>query len=103
MTVGDWVSSRAGGAPPSLLNGVRQALGKEAGRPAAQAPGVLLDVAVRDLRSWLAGDATSRSAAVPLLTIDALATLAMEAAADDPVALNEFAEKAIHTIAEANP
>ena len=103
MTVGDWVSSRAADAPATLVDGVREALGSEAGHASDRAPAVLLDATLRELKAWLTTGGASRSAAVPLLTIDALATLAMEAAAEEPGVLDEFANRAIQRIAKVKP
>ena len=98
MTVGDWVADRGSGAPARLLDGVRQALGPQGSRPASAASEVLLGVAERELAAWLAEESGGRAGAVPLLTIDALVTLALEAAADRPDEIDAIAEDAIRRL-----
>lgn len=98
MTVGEWVADRGSGAPARLLDGVRGALGPEASRPASVASEVLLGVAERELAAWLAEESGGRAGAVPLLTIDALVTLALEAAADRPDEIDAIAEHAIRRL-----
>ena len=98
MTVGDWVADRGSGAPARLLDGVRQALGPQGSRPASAASEVLLGVAERELVAWLTEESGGRAGAVPLLTIDALVTLALEAAADRPDEIDAIAEDAIRRL-----
>ena len=91
MTIADWLTDREADAPPELLDAAREALGRDAARPAAEAAPVLLDAAERELATWLNDDAGGRAGAVPLLTIDALVTLALEAAADAPAGIDAVA------------
>jgi hypothetical protein len=95
VTIADWLSDRGTGAPAQLVDGVRDALGPEGSRPAAEAAEVLIDVTERELAKWLAEDPPSRTGAVPLLTIDALVTLALEAAAERPGDIDAIAERAL--------
>jgi hypothetical protein len=98
VTVGEWLADRGSGAPAPLLDGVREALGPEGSRPASAVSEVLLDVAERELAAWLAEESGGRAGAVPLLTIDALVTLALEAAADRPDEIDAIAEDAIRRL-----
>jgi hypothetical protein len=99
VTVGEWVADRGSGGPAPLLDGVREALGRDGSRPVSAATEVLLGVAERELAAWLVEESGGRAGAVPLLTIDALVTLALEAAADRPDAVDAIAEDAIRRLA----
>jgi hypothetical protein len=95
VTIADWVAERGTGAPAQLRAGVRVALGSDGSRPVTEAAEVLLGVAERDLALWLTNDSASRAGAVPLLTIDVLVTLALEAAAEHRVDVDAVADAAI--------
>jgi hypothetical protein len=59
-----------------------------------------MNAAARELSTVLAASPMSRSAALSLLTADAFATYAFEAAADDPATLPARAEAAMKLLAE---
>ena len=86
----DWLTARAGAAPPSLCKAMHAAL--DAGRADGSVAAVLCDAALHALESALqAGD--DRAAAWHLLAADALLTAACEAAVDDPGAASEVAQR----------
>ncbi|HSJ62623.1 MAG TPA: hypothetical protein VK922_01835 [Gemmatimonadaceae bacterium] len=95
MTIGDWVQERSALVPATLRAGISEALGSTASRPAAEAADALLDAAERRLAEFLPRGATARDGAVPLLTIDALITFALEAASECPEALAARAREAM--------
>jgi hypothetical protein len=95
VTIADWLQERSALVPAALRDEVVEALGTAAGRPAAEAADALLDAAERRLADFLPRGAAARNGAVPLLTIDALITFALEAAADRPEELEERARQAM--------
>jgi hypothetical protein len=99
VTVAEWVAERAGEVPAPLLAGVHEALGSAAGRPAHDAADALLDAAERRLVEFVPGGADVRGGALPLLTIDALITFALEAAADRPDEMDSRARRAMLRLA----
>ena len=97
MTVSRWLDTRTPPPPSLLTERLRNALGDDASRTAAEASDIclaaaeaivcrLLDgVTVREARDW----------ALDLLTADALVTYAFEAASERP---EELAERAAHAM-----
>jgi hypothetical protein len=95
VTVADWVARESSGVPVPLLDAVLAALGSSGGEPAAEAFDVLLELAERRLADLLAHDVLTREGAVPLLTIDAIVTWMLEAAADRPDEIDERSRRAM--------
>ena len=91
---GDRVSQGNPPPPKELEAAMRSALNDN---PAPSATEVL-DAAERLLDSVLRTDCETRSAALDLLTVDALMTHALEIAARDPKLLDEFPELAMRRI-----
>jgi hypothetical protein len=101
MTVGRWLSDRNTGAPERLVTRIDEALGPRRHAPRAEATTVCLDAADALLRDLLARGSTGRDVALDLLTVDALATYAFEAASDDPATLAACATQAARRFASA--
>lgn len=99
MTVAEWVLDRAPGAPSSLTGAVCMALGIEGEYPAARAADVLMHAAERALAQFVASGAQARDGALPLLTIDALVTFALEAEAERPDEIEDRARRAMIRLA----
>lgn len=100
MTLRDWLR-RAPTAPDELLARVEQTLGSRSDMDAAQSSTVCIDAAEELLRELLTRSSTGRETALDLLTVDALATYAFEAASDDPESLPERAGEAMVRFAAA--
>lgn len=84
MTVADWVGARTAGAPAPLVAALHAALGSSGSEPDERAGDLLLALAERRLAAFLPEGAMARDGATELLVIDALTTLALEAAAGAP-------------------
>lgn len=82
MTVADWIVERVPQSPVDLHQRLLAMIGQGARRPADETMSVCLDAASRELRALLAAHRFEREAALDLLTIDALVTLAFEHAAE---------------------
>lgn len=95
MTVREWLRQRTPTAPPDLLARVHETLGSRCDTDAAHASAVCVDAADELLREVLTRPSTGRETALDLLTVDALATYAFEAASDNPESLHERAEAAM--------
>jgi hypothetical protein len=80
--MGEWLDGELGGVPPELAARIRRSLatGWES-LSLASAPRALCDAATAELRALLEQGCESRTAAAPLLTVDALVTLACQALA----------------------
>lgn len=95
MSEGDWLARHDPAPPPELASAMRAAVDGNAD-PAA---GDLLEAAERLLDKVLRSDCETRSSALELLTVDALMTHALLLASRDPMASEDFAERAISRIA----
>jgi hypothetical protein len=96
-----WIDQRSRGVPPRLSARLGDALGGKRRVPEAEAPAVCIDAAEALLRDLLARDSTGRDVALDLLTVDALATYAFEAAAAEPSTLRTYAASAAARFAAA--
>jgi hypothetical protein len=96
-----WIDQRSSGVPPRLRARIADALGDTLPRGEGQATAACIDAAVALLRDLLARESTGRDLALDLLTVDALATYAFEAAADDPSTLKTYAAAAAARFAAA--
>ena len=103
MTVARWLDERNGVVPPRLAARVVEALGNDAAARGSDgvAASVCVDAADALLRDLLARPSTGRDVALDLLTVDALATYAFEAAASNPTTLREHARIAAARFASA--
>jgi hypothetical protein len=101
VTLREWLRQRAPTAPPDLLARVHETLGSRCDIDAAQASAVCVEAADELLRELLTRPSTGRETALDLLTVDALATYAFEAASDNPESLSERAEVAMARFAAA--
>lgn len=101
MTVAEWLSSRRPAPPPRLLARVREVLGPALADGAASAPATMLACAERLLAGLLRDESAGREQALDLLTVDALVTYALEAAAEEPEALSVLADGAAARLASA--
>jgi hypothetical protein len=101
VTVREWLRHRTPTAPADLLARVHEALGSRCDTDAAQASTVCVDAADELLCELLRRPSTGRETALDLLTVDALATYAFEAASDNPNSLPERAEAAMARFAAA--
>ena len=99
MTLGDWLSERAGAVPPRLTARIDGALGTRRDAPRADAARQCVDAAEALLRDLLSRESTGRDSALDLLTVDALVTYAFEAASDDPSTVSVSAAAAAYRLA----
>lgn len=90
MTIHEWLDSRTPSAPPALRARVQAALAEHLDDDAGAAPERCVDAAVVLLRDLVRREST-RDAALDLLAADALATYALEAAADTPARMRAVA------------
>ena len=95
MTISEWLRARQPRPPAELTEGLERALGPALAKDSAEATAECLSAAERMLRGLVASGETGRSVAADLLTIDALTTYAVEAAAETLENLPEFAEAAM--------
>jgi hypothetical protein len=100
MTVGTWLATREPAPPAELSARLHEVLGPRLDESAERAPEVLLDAATALLGSLLDG-AGGRESALDLLTADALATYAYEAAADSPDAGRALTERGMEQLSAA--
>ena len=101
MTLREWLRQRAPTAPAELLARVHETLGPRCDMDAAQASALCLEAADELLRDLVTRPSAGRETALDLLTVDALATYAFEAASDNPESLSERAEVAMTRFAAA--
>jgi hypothetical protein len=94
-TIADWVRTREPAPPDHLVERMLAVLGPDAARPAADAYEPCLAAGERLVSELLARDATDRSAALDLLTADALVSCAFEAAGDAPDSIDARAGDAL--------
>jgi hypothetical protein len=78
VRVREWIASRAPRAPQALTARLLAALDSDADAPDARTAEVCLAAATRTLETLLAENRFGRGAAIDLLAIDALTTLAFE-------------------------
>jgi hypothetical protein len=95
MSEGDWLARHDPAPPPELASAMREAVDWKAD-PAA---GDLLAAAERLLDKVLRSDCETRASALDLLTVDALMTHALLVASRDPIAGEDFAERAMTRVA----
>ena len=98
LTVGDWLGARVPVPPAALVERMRRALGEALGAPATEAHEHCLAAAERLVRDLSDARLEERAAALDLLAADALATYALEAAADDPSSLDRRADEAMRRL-----
>ena len=84
MTLEHWLRDRAPAPPARLARRIDEALGRRREADATDAASLCVDAADHLLRALLQHDSTRRECALDLLSVDALVTYAMEAAAEDP-------------------
>lgn len=101
MTLGDWLSSRTPAPPPALAERLRKVLGDALVRDAGDGPELMLAAAERLVPRLLGGDCRARTAALDLLTADALVTYAFEASCDEPASIGDRAARSMSRIAAA--
>jgi hypothetical protein len=100
VTVAEWVATHADDVPAALVASVKAALdATAAGADAAEAPEVLL-VAAESLLQAIVRRESRRDCAVDLLTVDALVTYALEAAAAEPALIEARATAAMRRLAQ---
>ena len=99
MTVGEWIGARGVGAPAHLVSEMHRALGQAVDEPDAAAREVMVNAADGLVSDLLDQGRTGRDSALSLLAADALVTLALEAAADEPASLVARADGAMRSLA----
>lgn len=99
MTVGGWLNAREPAPPRRLAARIEVAIRDRAEQPATTATDSLLDACESLLRDVVARPSAGRESALDLLAADALATYALEAAADAPGSLERGARDAMRRIA----
>ncbi len=97
--MGDWLRAREPAPPARLAARVAAAIGGAGGEPASAAAEVCLDACERLLSDVAARPTSGRESALDLLAADALATYALEAAAESPASLESRATDALRRIA----
>ena len=95
MTIGEWLDSRSPRPPAQLLQSLKEALGPDASKDAADSASVFLVAAEHMLRRLVTAGETGRPIAADLLTIDALTTYAVESAAETLKDMPDFTDDAI--------
>ena len=99
MTLGAWLRERTPAPPARLLARVEESLGKHVDDDAAAAPQLCIAAAERLLTELLRRPTTGRESALDLLTVDALVTYALEAAAPSPESLPRLTTDAMTRLA----
>jgi hypothetical protein len=89
------MTARPRSTPPELEAAMRAALNEQSDPGANE----LLEAAERLLDTVLTSNCETRSSALDLLTVDALVTRSLEAAAKDPASLPDFADAAMTRLA----
>jgi len=95
VTVGDWLRDKNPAPPARLAARIETALGARSAEPASNAAIVCLDACETLLADVAARPSPGRESALDLLAADALATYALEAAAESPAALEARAHEAM--------
>ena len=98
MNINGWLSAHEEGAPDTLRQSVRIALGDDLARPVVDAPSCFVAAGERVLRTVIHSDAASRDTALALLTADALLTYAFESGSEVSVPLNAVVADAVRRI-----
>lgn len=97
MPLSGWIEARTPAPPQELIPRMERMTGGGAiGTSAADA---LVDSSVAAMCRLLVDGCLTRQSGLDLLAVDALVTYAFEAAADEPVELEERAERALARIA----
>ncbi len=99
MTVGDWLGARQPSAPARLAARIEAAVAIEKSEPASRAAEVCLDACERLLADVASRPSPGRESALDLLAANALATYALEAAAETPASLENHARDALRRLA----
>ena len=94
MNVRDWVVQHTAAAPSALVEAMLIALGDEESAPVVRAGDVCIAAAARELGRLIATQRFGRDAALDLLAIDALTTLAYEYAAEHSAGVDDIASAA---------
>ena len=95
MTIGEWLQARQPRPPAELMTSLEAALGPTLNEDVSKATASFLAGAEKMLRGLVAAGETGRPVAGDLLTIDALTTYAVEAAAEALDTMPDFAEDAM--------
>jgi hypothetical protein len=95
VTIGEWLQARQPRPPAELMAGLERALGPALNEDSTNATAAFLAAAERMLRALVASGETGRPVAGDLLTIDALTTYSVEAAAETLGNMPDFAEDAM--------
>ena len=98
MTVGAWLRERAA-APPELTARIVEVVSDRLDEASDHAPAIFLDGAARLLEELVARPSAGRESALDLLTVDALATYAFEAASAMPGSVPARASEAMRRFA----
>jgi hypothetical protein len=101
VILADWLRQRTPAPPANLSARIEQALGVRCQADAEAASDLCIAAAEELLRELLSRTSAGRDAALDLLTVDALATYAFEAASEDPETLGARAEAAMARLAKA--
>jgi hypothetical protein len=101
MTLARWLDERRTAVPPRLAARLDEALSNDRDVDGGEATKVCVEAADALLRNLLARPSAGRDVALDLLTVDALATYAFEAAAANPTTLRERAAEAAARFAAA--
>ena len=99
MTLGDWLRRRTPTPPVELSARIQEALGDRWNADAADAPDLCVSAAEALLRELTSRPSVGREAALDLLTVDALATYAFEAASEHPESLADRTARAMTRLA----
>lgn len=103
MIVRQWLDARTPAPPAALRARLDEVLGDKLDDDAAAVADLCIAAAERLLRDVLARSSTGRDIALDLLTADALATYAFEAAADVPATIWRLADDAMSRFAALAP
>lgn len=98
VNVAAWLSTRQPPVPPALGERLTQVIDPQVTSVSRDLPAMLVERA----KQLISGLPEGRSAALDLLTADALITYAMEAAADDAALLEEAATHSLGRISAAS-
>jgi len=103
VTVGDWLDARQPSAPARLAARIEAAIGIGRSEPSSRAAEVCIDACERLLADVAARPSPGRESALDLLAADALATYALEAAAETPASLESRARDALRRLTALAP